>query len=119
GKPQRLPLDQGLSTSAVPNPVSATRRVRVSGRLVGIRRGVRRCGVAITLWRRFPGQRHYGVVARTRTTAGGRYSFVFPAGALTTNRDWFTTARGLRSRALAEHVSPLVTLSTTATFAVA
>jgi len=118
-KPARLPLANGLSIYASPNPVTAARQVRVFGRLVGVRRGVKSCGITIVLWRRFPTQHRYGAVARTRTTADGRYSFVFAAGKVTTNRDWYTTARGLQSRVLAEHARPLVTLSSTATFAVA
>ena len=78
-----------------------------------------RCGVTITLWRRFPGQRSFTPVARTRTIANGSYGFTFRAGAVTTNRDWVATARGLRSRTLSELAQPVVTLASTATFAVA
>src|SRR5579884_116100 len=45
---------------------------------------------------------------------------MIPARSVTTNRDWVTTARGgLRRRVLAEHVRPVITLTSTATFAVA
>jgi phospholipase C len=118
-KPPRLPLAKGITIYASPNPLTAGRKVRVFGQLVGVRRGVKRCGVSIVLWRRFPGQRGFAVVARTRTVAGGRYSFQIPARSVTTNRDWVTTARGLRSRVLAELVRPAITLTSTATFAVA
>ncbi|HKO27245.1 MAG TPA: alkaline phosphatase family protein [Solirubrobacteraceae bacterium] len=118
-KPPRLPLAKGITVYAAPNPLTAGRKVRVFGQLVGVRHGVRRCGISIVMWRRFPGQRRFVPVARTRTVADGRYSFQIPARSVTTNRDWVTTTRGLRSRVLAEHVRPLVTLSSTATFAVA
>ena len=68
------------------------------GQLVGARHGVNRCGITIVLWRRFPGQGGFSAIARTSTLAGGRYSFVFPAGSVSTNRDWYATARGLSSR---------------------
>jgi phospholipase C len=118
-EPPRLPLARGLTIYGSPNPLTAGRKVRVFGQLVGVRRGVKRCGVSIVLWRRFPGQRRFAVVGRTRTVADGRYSFQIPARSVTTNRDWVTTARGLRSRVLAELVRPAVTLKSTATFAVA
>jgi phospholipase C len=118
-KPPRLPLAQGLSISATPNPLTAGRQVRVFGQLVGARRGVNRCGITIVLWRRFPGQRTFNAIARTRTLAGGRYSFVFRAGSVSTNRDWYATTRGLASRVVTESVRPAVTLTSSATFAVA
>ena len=118
-KPPRRPAAAGITIFAAPNPLTAGRQVRVFGQMVGFRRGATRCGISIVLWRRFPGQRAYAPVARTRTTTGGRYSFMIPARSVTTNRDWVTTTRGLRSRVLAERVRPVVTLSSTATFAVA
>jgi phospholipase C len=118
-KPPRLPLATALSIYASPNPLTAGRVLRVFGQLVGVRRGVPRCGITIVLWRRFPGQRRFSPVARTRTIAGGRYSFALPAGSVTTNRDWYVTARGLVSRVVAESVRPTLTLQSTATFAIA
>ena len=118
-KPQRLPLAKGLTIYAAPNPVTAGRQVTVFGQLVGVRHGVKRCGVAIVLWRRYPNQRGFSPVARTFTTSAGTYSFAFRPGSVATNRDWAVTARGLRSRTVAQHVRPLVTLASTATFAVA
>ncbi len=117
--PQRSPLAAGLSIYAAPNPVSAARQVTVFGQLLGVRRGVRRCGVSIELWRRFPSERRFTPVARTVTTASGAYRFVFRAGAVATNRQWLVTARGLTSRTVAELVRPAMTLASTATFAVA
>ena len=116
--PGRL-LAKGLSIYAAPNPVSAEQQVRVFGALVSVRPNVRRCGITITLWRRSPGQKAFSPVARTATVSGGRYSFVMPAGSIVSNRQWLATARGLRSRAVSELVRPAVTLSSTATFAVA
>ncbi|HTU85806.1 MAG TPA: alkaline phosphatase family protein [Solirubrobacteraceae bacterium] len=109
----------GLSINARPNPLTAGAAVRVFGRLTGIRRGVDRCGISIVLWRRFAGQRGFTAVARTRTLTGGRYSLVFGPGQVTTNREWYATARGLVSEVVAEYVRPAVTLTSSATFAVA
>ena len=119
GKPARQPLARVLTIYASPNPVAAAGQVQVFGRLVAVRRGVRRCGITIVLWQRFPNQHRYTAVGHARTTANGRYSFVIPAGTVTTNRNWYATARGLRSRVLAEHARPVVSLASTATFAVA
>ena len=117
--PLRAPLAKGLTIYAAPNPVLASRRVRVFGALLSPSRGVRRCGVRITLWRRFPNQKKFSPVARTLIARGGRYSFTMAAGSVASNRQWLVTARGLHSRVVSELVRPAVTLTSTATFAVA
>jgi phospholipase C len=119
GKPPPRPVAKALAIHAAPNPVSAAQPVTVFGQLVSVLHGVSGCGLTITLWRRFPAQRRFSAIARTLTTAGGRYRFVFAAGSVATNRDWFVSAPGLESRIVAEYVRPVVTLSSTATFAVA
>ncbi len=112
-------LARALSLYAAPNPVTAVAQVRVFGSLIGVHRGVKRCGEAIVLWRRYPNQLRFSPIARTLTTASGSYSFVMPAGTVTTNRDWRVTATGLKSRTVTQDVRPVVTLTSTATFAVA
>ena len=89
------------------------------GQLVGARHGVNRCGITIVLWRRLPGRGGFSAIAQTSTLVGGRYSFLFPAGSVSTNRDWYATARGLVSRVVTEFVRPALTLTSAATFAVA
>jgi phospholipase C len=118
-KVRRLPLASTVTIYAAPNPATGARQVTVFGRLVGVRKGVSRCGIAIELWRRFPAERGFSPVARTFTNASGTYSFAFGAGSVATNREWVVTARALRSRTVSEHVLPTVTLASTATFAVA
>jgi phospholipase C len=118
-KVRRLPLAKALTIYAAPNPATAARQVTVFGRLVAVRKGVSRCGIAIELWRQYPAQHGFSPVARTFTNAAGTYSFLMRPGSVATNRDWLVTARGLRSRAVAERVHPTVTLASTATFAVA
>jgi phospholipase C len=118
-KVRRLPLAKALTIYAAPNPATATRQVTVFGRLVGVRKGVSRCGIAIELWRRFPAQRGFSPVGRTSTNAAGTYSFEMTPGSVATDRDWLVTAHGLKSRTVVEQVRPTVTLASTATFAVA
>ena len=69
GTSPSLPLAQGITVYATPNPLTAGGPVRVFGALAGVRRGVKRCGVEVVLWRRLPTQRGFTVVARTRTIA--------------------------------------------------
>jgi phospholipase C len=118
-KARRLPLANALSIYVSPNPVTAGSQVTVFGQLIGVHKGGRRCGVAILLWRRFPTQHGFSAVARTFTNPNGTYSFPMAAGSVATNRDWMVTAPGLQSRTVVQSVRPLVTLSSTATFAVA
>ena len=117
-KPHRAPA-KALSIYASPNPLTATRQVRVFGQLNGVHKGAKRCGIAIVLWRRYPNQLRFSSVAQTLTTSAGGYQFVMPAGTVTTNRDWMVTTKRLKSRIVAQTVRPAVTLTSTATFAVA
>ena len=118
-KSPRLPLAKGLTVYATPNPVTAGSQASVFGQMVGVRHGVRRCGISIVLWRRYPGQHRFSPVARTFTNAAGTYSFLMPPGAVATNREWLVTAPGLTSQIVSQDVRLMVTLSSTATFAVA
>ena len=90
------------------------------GQLNGVQKGVKRCGIAIVLWRRYPNQLRFSPVARTFTTPAGAYQFVMAAGTVTTNRDWMVTAHGLESRIVSQRRPPGGhALTSTATFAVA
>jgi phospholipase C len=117
-KAAKPPQAKGLTIYAAPNPVSGTRQVRVFGELVGVTHGSRRCGFEIVLFRRFPSQQGFSRVATTFTNAAGTYEFVFPAGGVATDRQWYVTAPGLTSRVVKEQVRPVLTLASTATFAV-
>jgi phospholipase C len=109
----------GISISAAPNPATAGQPVTVSGRLLGVPSGAKRCGVGVSLWRRLPGQRQFSAVARTATDGRGRYRLRLPAGSVLTNRDWFATARRLHSPTVSEQVAAAMTFASTASFAVA
>jgi phospholipase C len=82
-------------------------------------RGARRCGIPIVVWSRTSGQQRYRQVASALTDAVGRYRIVFVGGAIETNRNWMATARQLHSRVVRQRVRAVVSLTSTATFAVA
>ena len=112
-------LAKDLTIYAAPNPLTAGRQLTVFGSMVGVQHGIRRCGIEVVLWRRFPAQHGFSPVERTATNTAGTYSFVMPPGSVATNRYWMVTARGLASRTIAQNVRPSVTLGSTATVAVA
>ena len=79
----------------------------------------RRCGVKVVLGQRVLPQASFSPVASTVTGPAGRYRFSLPAGTVQTNSDWFATVRGLRSATVDQQMHAVVTLTSTATFAVA
>ena len=110
---------KALSLSVSPNPSRADDQVVISGRMLGLAHPKRPCVVAVLLWRRLPAWRRFLPYYRTVTTTAGRYRVVLPPGTVQTNWQWFATARGLQSSIFAQSVHAVVTLSSTATFAVA
>ncbi len=108
-----------LSIYTAPNPATAGDQVTVFGQLLGVPPGARRCGIPVVLWDRLPGHRRFSAVARTLTDVRGRYRIVLSPGAVVTNRTWWATAWKLHSRTVDQRVHAAVTLSSTATFAVA
>ncbi len=109
----------GLTLHATPNPATIDGAVKLYGRVLGLRSGAMSCGITVVIWRRLAGQRHFSVTTRTRTDISGRYSVLLAPGTVTTNRDWFATARGVHSRTIHEGIFDKLTFTTTATFAVA
>ncbi|MDQ6810937.1 MAG: hypothetical protein M3Z95_03435, partial [Actinomycetota bacterium] len=112
-------IPTGLSLYATPNPATVGDAVTVFGRLLGVRPGAASCGVLVVVWRQLPGRHHFTPTVRVRTNVSGRYKVLLAPGTVTTNRDWFATARGLRSRTVREGVFDQLTFTSTATFAVA
>ena len=108
----------GLSIAVSPDPAAAGAPVTISGHLLGLRPGVRRCGIAVVLWRQLAGQQGFGLVARSRTDSAGRFQIVVSPGTVETNREWFATTPRLRSATVSERVHAIVSLTTTARFAV-
>jgi hypothetical protein len=110
---------QALSLYVSPNPARAGDQVVISGRMLGVRHPKQPCVVSVLLWRRLPAWRRFLPYYRTITSATGRYQVVLPPGTVQTNWQWFATARGVQSVIVSESVHAVVTLSSTATFAVA
>jgi phospholipase C len=129
GRPHGCGADASTSTAArpashlsihpAPNPAIAGSRVTVFGQLQGVRRGARRCGIAVVVWNRLPGHRRFGFVAHALTDGSGKYRVTLTPGTILTNRTWMASARKLHSRAVQQRVRAVVTLSSTATFVVA
>jgi phospholipase C len=71
--------------------------------------------VLVVLWRRFPGSRRFRRTELTRTDHAGRYSMTARIGS---NRWWYVTARGFRSRTVHQRVHALITLAASETRAV-
>jgi phospholipase C len=109
----------GITATATPNPAVAGQQVTIAGRLVGVRRHVRLCGLQVILWQRQPSQARFQKLASTFTGMAGGYRFVLGAGEVETNRVWRVTASGLRSPAIAQLVQAQVDLTTNPSFGVA
>jgi phospholipase C len=102
-----------LSIHVTHNPSVAGDRVVISGRLLAPG-----AGGLVVLWQRAPGRRKFRVVATTRAGHGGRYRIVRRVGLVLTNRQWYTSSKGVSSRVVQEKVKALISLSATTTDAV-
>ena len=69
----------------------------------------------MTLWQRTAGQRVFHRMGGTTTDGAGRFSIARRAGAVQTNREWYVTARGLRSRLVSERVQASISLTSPST----
>jgi len=107
---------KGVSIYTAPNPATAGDQVTISGRLIGLKKSPKPCAATVVLWRRNSGERTFAPVARAFTDRAGRYQIAL--GTVTTNREWFATSRGVQSTTVAESVRALISLASTATFAV-
>jgi phospholipase C len=111
--PSKTP--QRVSVYATPNPARAGQAVTVFGRISG----TPKCGQTVSLWQRPARSRAFAPVARAITDRSGRYRVKFPAGTVYSNMGWRVRARRMTSRVLEQDVQAAITLSSTATFAVA
>ena len=119
-KPRSVPCPvKTVSLGVTPDPAKAGDPVAASGRVQWTRTSKRRCGVKVVLWRRVLPQARFSPVAFTVTGPAGRYRLSLPAGTVQTNSEWFAAVRGVRSATVDQHVHAVVTLTSTATFAVA
>ncbi|MBV9193928.1 MAG: hypothetical protein JO168_07250 [Solirubrobacterales bacterium] len=108
-------VPKALAVHATPNPASAGQAVTISGRVTG----GGGCGRTVTIWRRSGGQRRFSVVTPTLTDASGHFEVQFIPGEIETTGAWLATVPRLRSPVVTQPVYAAVTLSSTATFAVA
>ena len=100
-----------FTVAAFPNPSTAGEPVEIAGRLFGEPTGTR-----VVLWRELPGRHEFQPVAATRTNAAGRFAFVRRRGVVFTNRRWYVSAAGIRSRTLDQRVQALATLTGPTTY---
>ena len=115
-----------VSLYVAPNPAVAGDAVRLFGRVsgragqapAGRSRG-RACAATVVLWRRTAGKPRFSVVARVAVKPAGHYRAVLPAGVVQTNSEWVATVGRVRSATVAQRVLAVVSLASTATFAVA
>ena len=104
-----------VSIYASPNPAHGGQPVAVFGRLIG----GRVCGQPVTLWQRPVGASRYRKMTDLVTDRTGRYRYVFAPDAIDTNGQWFASVGAVHSATLSEHVQATVTLTSSATFAIA
>jgi phospholipase C len=107
GKPApKRPKVTAVTIASSPNPSQAGQPVLVSGRIIGIRKA----GVRVTLWRKFPREQRFHVAAQTPTDSTGHYAVLLSGSALNTNAQWYATAQGISSSTAFQTVRALVTL---------
>jgi len=88
-----------LTIAAAPNPDVNGDPVTIAGQLIGNRRPTE--GVRIVLMHRVPPHPYFTPVARTRTTADGRWEIARAEGVVVTDRDWYALALGPKGELLA------------------
>ena len=97
-----------LEIAVAPNPSTAGQTVTITGRLLTPRSH----HVVIVLWRRFPGRRRFHPTEATRTDRMGRYAM---SARIDSNRWWYVTAKGIRSRTVRQRVLAVITLAASQT----
>ncbi|MGA2927269.1 MAG: alkaline phosphatase family protein [Solirubrobacteraceae bacterium] len=110
---------KAVSLYVTPNPVSAGSAVAAYGRVQWAHPAKHDCAVRVALWRRVLPGAGLRRVAVAITGPAGRYRFSLSAGIVLANSQWVVTTRGRRSVTVAQQVHAVVTLTSTATFAVA
>jgi phospholipase C len=96
-----------LTIAASPNPSTAGLPVTISGALLDARAG----NAVIGVWQRLPRQDRFERLLFARSDATGAYEIALARGVAQTNRQWYVSAHGLRSRTIDEHVHALVSLA--------
>ena len=110
---------KAVALYVTPDPARAGDAVAAYGRVQWTGAPKKRCGLTVVLWQRTGSERRFSQAFSTTTGAAGRYRFSLPAGTVQTNSEWFVTARRVHSPTVEQHVHAVITLTSTATFAVA
>ncbi len=100
-----------LTIATSPDPSSSGAQVVIGGRLL-----IGGAGRTVSLWQRLPQQTRFQPVAHATATtnSAGAYLMVRPSGPVQTNRQWYVSADGLRSRTITQSVRAVVTLAASA-----
>ncbi len=96
-----------LALRSSANPARAGQRIALTGRLMGRAAS----GARVTLWQRLAGQRVFHPAGGARTDGAGRFTIARRAGTVETNRQWYVSARGLRSGIVRERVRAVISLT--------
>jgi phospholipase C len=100
-----------LTVRSSANPSRDGQRVVITGRLTGRSAS----GARVTLWQRLAGQRVFHRAGVATTAGDGRFTIIRRVGAVTTDRQWYVTAGGIRSRLVRQRVLATISLSAAAT----
>lgn len=95
-----------VTIAASPNPLTAGRRVTISGHVSGMA-----AGAQVVLSQRVANQTTFHSLQTTTTNSSGVYTFTLKEGAVMTNRDWYATAGGVSSSTVTERVYAILTLA--------
>jgi phospholipase C len=109
----------GITLTLAPNQITAGHAVRASGRLLGLRRTLPRCGAVVGLAVRAPGARRYAFALSVRTTRSGTFAATLPLAVTETNGTWVAREGRHQSPPALLGVRAALTLTSSATFAVA
>src|SRR5947207_2430816 len=93
------------------NPAKASKRVVVTGRVIG--KSVR--GARVTLWQRLAGQRRFRAAGHAVAAGSGAYTVAFRPGVVSTSREWYASAGRRRSAVIEQRVQATVSLAASAT----
>jgi phospholipase C len=94
-----------LTLHALPDPSTADDQIVLHGRLDGA------AGSPVSVWQRLFWQRHFHRLLRSRLGSAGNYSIVLEPGTVESNRSFYVSTDGQRSRVVHQRVRALITLT--------
>src|SRR5579884_950885 len=116
---RKIPTATGVTLALAPDPARAGQPVLAYGHVLGVNGKLPRCGVPVTLTARLLAGRGTLAVVRTRTNRAGAFMVALLPQATSANATWVARSAHRASPPVFEGVLATVTLSSTATFAVA